>query len=83
MFAVIRAVAIAGAAAIAFGLGLSHGIWLPIAASIAIKPSLEQGTLVSVQRLVGALIGAAAAALVLLIPANEHGTQLVAIVAGL
>jgi hypothetical protein len=83
MFALIRAVAIAGAAAIAFGADLSHGIWMPIAASIAITPSLQQSTLVSVQRLAGTLIGAAAAALVLLIPANEHGTQLVTILAGL
>jgi len=47
------------------------------------KPSLEQSTLVSVQRLAGALIGAAAAALLLLIPANEHGLRLFAISRGL
>jgi len=47
------------------------------------KPSLEQTTLVAVQRLVGALVGAAAAALLLLIPANEHGKQLVSITHGL
>lgn len=73
MFAVIRAVVIAGTVALAFGLDLSHGYWLPIAAMVAMKPSLEQSTLVAVQRLAGALIGAAAAALLLLIPAGEHG----------
>ena len=73
MFAVIRAVAIAGAAALAFGADLSHGVWMPIAAITAITPSLQQTTLVSVQRLAGELIGAAAAMLLLLIPANEHG----------
>ena len=73
MFAVIRAVAIAGAVAIAFGLDLAHGYWMPIAAIVAIKPSFEQTTLVAAQRVSGALIGAAAAVLVLLIPANEHG----------
>jgi len=83
MFAVIRAVAIAGAAALAFGLDLPHGEWLPIATIVAMKPSLEQSTLVGVQRLAGALIGAAAAALLLLIPANEHGSRLVAIEHGL
>jgi uncharacterized membrane protein YccC len=83
MFAVIRAVAIAGTAALAFGLDLSHGYWMPIAAIVAMKPSLEQSTLVGVQRLAGALIGAAAAALLLLIPANEHGLRLLSITHGL
>jgi uncharacterized membrane protein YccC len=83
MFAVIRAVVIGATVAIAFGLNLSHGLWMPIAAMVAMKPSLGQSTLVALQRLAGALIGAAAAALLLLIPANEHGQQLVAIDHGL
>ena len=83
MFAVIRAVVIGGTIALAFGLNLSHGLWLPIAAMVAMKPSLEQATLVAMQRLAGALIGAAAAALLLLIPANEHGLRLFAIDRGL
>jgi hypothetical protein len=83
MFAVIRAVVIAGTTALAFGLDLSHGVWLPVAAIVAMKPSLEQTTLVAVQRLAGALIGAAAAALLLLIPANEHGLRLLSITHGL
>jgi len=83
MFAVIRAVALAGTVAIAFGLDLSHGYWMPIAAMAAMKPSLGQSTLVAVQRLSGALIGAAAAALLLLVPANEHGLRLFAIERGL
>jgi len=83
MFAVIRAVAIAGATAIAFGANLSHAYWLPIATIIAMKPSLEQSTLAAVQRLAGAVIGAAAAALLLLIPANEHGLRLLSITHGL
>jgi len=83
MFAVIRAVVIAGTAALAFGLNLSHGSWMPIAAIIAMKPSLEQTTLIAVQRLAGALIGAATAVLLLLIPASEHGIRLLAITTGL
>ena len=83
MFAVIRAVAIAGTVALAFGLNLSHGYWMSIAAIVAINPSLEQTTLVAAQRVSGALIGAAAAALVLLIPANEHGLKLLSITHGL
>jgi hypothetical protein len=83
MFAVIRAVVIAGTTALAFGLNLSHGYWMPIAAIVAMKPSLGQSTLVAVQRLAGALIGAAVAALLLLIPANEHGLRFLSITHGL
>ncbi|MBM9509000.1 FUSC family protein [Actinacidiphila acididurans] len=83
MFAVVRALVIAGTVALAFGLDLSHGFWMPIAAIIAMKPSLEQATLVASQRLAGALIGAAAAALLLLIPAGEHGRKLFAVDRGL
>jgi Fusaric acid resistance protein-like len=83
MFALIRAIAIAGTVALAFGLDLSHGYWMPIAAIVAMKPSLEQTTLIAGQRLAGALIGAAVAALLLLIPANEHGLRLFSIERGL
>jgi hypothetical protein len=83
MFAVIRALAIAGAVALAFGLNLSHGSWLPVATMVAMKPSLQQSTLIAVQRLAGTLIGAAGAALLLLIPANEHGLRLLSITLGL
>ena len=41
-FALIRALAIAGATAIGFGLNLSHADWLPIATIVALKPSLAQ-----------------------------------------
>lgn len=83
MFAVVRALVMAGTVALAFGLNLSHGYWMPIAAIVAMKPSLEQATLVAVQRLAGALIGAAVAALLLLIPASEHGHKLFAVDRGL
>jgi len=83
MFALIRGIAIAGTVALAFGLDLSHGYWMPIAAIVAMKASLDQTTLVAAQRLAGALIGAAAAALLLLIPASEHGLRLFAISRGL
>ena len=79
MFAVIRAIAIAGCVAIGFGLDLSHPGWIAIAAIVAMKPSLEQTTLVAAQRLAGALIGAAAAVLLLLVPASEHGLKLFAV----
>jgi hypothetical protein len=83
MFAVIRAIAIGGSVAIAFGFDLSHGLWIPIAALVAMKPSLEQTTVQGGQRIAGALIGAGAAVLLLLIPANEHGFRLFQIDHGL
>ena len=83
MFAVLRALVMAGTVALAFGLDLSHGYWLPIAAMVAMKPSLEQATLIAAQRVAGALFGAAAAALLLLIPASEHGVRLFAVTLGL
>jgi uncharacterized membrane protein YccC len=83
MFAVIRAVVVAGTVALVFGLNLPHGYWLPIAAIVAMKTSLDQSTLAAVQRLAGALVGAAAAALLLLIPASEHGLRLFSIERGL
>jgi uncharacterized membrane protein YccC len=82
MFALIRAIAIAGTTALAFGLNLSHGSWMPIAAIVAMKASLDQTTVVATQRLAGALIGAVAAAL-LLLPASEHGLRLFAVTRGL
>ena len=47
------------------------------------KPSLQESALLAVRRLAGALIGAAAAALLLLIPANEHGLRLLSVTHGL
>jgi uncharacterized membrane protein YccC len=83
MFAVIRALAIAGCVALAFGLNLSHGYWIPIAAIVAMKPSVEQSALAGAQRVVGALIGAGAAVLLLLIPAHESGLKLFSVDRGL
>jgi uncharacterized membrane protein YccC len=83
MFAVLRAVVIGATVALAFGLDLSHGSWMPIAAMVALKPSLEQATLVAVQRLAGALIGAIVASLLLLVPVSEHGLKLFSVVRGL
>jgi hypothetical protein len=83
MFALLRTIVIAGTVALAFGLNLSHGYWLPIAAIVAMKASLEQSAIVGAQRLVGALIGAVAAGLLLLIPASEHGLRLVVVTIGL
>ncbi|WP_433299296.1 FUSC family protein [Actinoplanes sp. CA-030573] len=66
LFVVIRAVAVAIAVAIAFGLDLPNADWMPIAALVAMKPSLQQSALVAEQRVAGAILGAAVAALFLL-----------------
>ncbi|HUO70419.1 MAG TPA: FUSC family protein, partial [Solirubrobacteraceae bacterium] len=79
VFAVLRALGMAGATAIAFGAGLSHADWTPIAAMVAMKPSLDQTGVVAAQRLTGALIGAAAATLLMLIAASETGLKLISI----
>jgi uncharacterized membrane protein YccC len=83
MFAVIRALVMAGTFAIAYGANPPHGAWLVVGAIIAIQPSLEQSVLISAQRVAGAAIGAVAAMLVLLIPANETGSHLLSITLGL
>lgn len=83
MFAVLRALVMGATVALAFGLDLSHGAWMPVAAIVALKPSLEQSTLVAVQRLAGALTGAVVAALLLLVPASEHGLKLFSVLRGL
>jgi hypothetical protein len=83
MFAVLRAIVIAGTVALVYGLNLSHGDWMVIAAIVAMKASLDQTTITAVQRLAGALFGAVAAVLLLLIPASEHGLRLVVVTIGL
>jgi hypothetical protein len=83
MFALFRALVMAGTVALAFGANLPHGYWMPIAAIIAMKPSLEQATLFAMQRMAGALLGAGVAILLLLIPANVHGFHLLATIHGL
>ena len=82
LFAVIRAVAIAITVAIAFGLHLPNADWMPIACLVAMKPSLAQSTLVAMQRLAGAIIGAAVAALFLLTLHSKTGLEVVIVVLG-
>jgi hypothetical protein len=83
LYALVRALGVAGSVAIAFGFALSHGYWIAIAAVVATKPSFEQSVLAGAQRIAGALIGAAAAALLLLIPTHEHGLRLLTVDHGL
>jgi Fusaric acid resistance protein-like len=70
-FMVIRAIAVSGAAAIALGLTLTNGDWMPIAALIAMKTTLQQSSIRGAQRLVGAALGAGIAA-VFLVTVTSH-----------
>ena len=81
MFAVLRAVAIAITVGISFGFDLPEADWMPIAALVAMRPSLEQSALVAEQRLIGSFIGAVAAVLILAAIDNTHVLGLVAVIA--
>jgi hypothetical protein len=80
LYAVIRALAVAIAVAIAFGLKLPDAYWMPIAAIISMKPSLQQSTLVAMQRVAGTIAGAVVAALVLLAVDNRTALEVVIVV---
>jgi uncharacterized membrane protein YgaE (UPF0421/DUF939 family) len=80
LFAVIRAVAVTIAVAIAFGLKLPDAYWMPIAAIIAMKPSLQQSALIAEQRVAGTIAGAAVAALVLLAVDNRIALEVIVVV---
>jgi hypothetical protein len=82
LFALIRAIAVAIAVAIAFGLHLPNADWMPIAAIIAMKGSLNQSTLFAMQRLAGAIIGAVVAALFLLTVDSKIVLEVVLVVLG-
>jgi hypothetical protein len=79
LFVLIRAVAVSGAAAIAFGLHVTNADWMPIATLIAMKTTLEQSTLRSVQRLIGTTLGAAIAAAFLVTVSSYHALEEVVI----
>jgi len=71
LFALIRALALAGSAAIAFGLHEPNADWMVIATLIAMKPSIEQSRLVGLQRVIGAAMGAVVAIPILLAVHNK------------
>jgi hypothetical protein len=81
--AVLRAVVLAGILALVFGLNLDHGYWMAFTFLLVMKPTMDESNLVAAQRTAGVVIGAIAATLLLLIPANEQGQQLLAITHGL
>ncbi|MGW5194795.1 FUSC family protein [Kribbella sp. NPDC004138] len=82
MFAVIRAVAVAIAVAIAFGLDVPNADWMPVAALVAMRSSLEQSRMVARQRLFGTIIGALVAALLLVAVDNKTAVEVVVVLLG-
>ena len=65
LFVLIRAIAVSGAIAIAFGLQVANADWMALATLVAMKPTLQQSALRGAQRLVGTVLGAAIAAVFL------------------
>ena len=82
LFAVIRAIAVSIAVAIAFGLHLPYADWMPVATLVAMRTSLQQSALFAEQRLAGAILGAAVAALVLVTIDNKYALEVVIVVLG-
>jgi len=82
LFALIRAIAVAICVAIAFGFHLPDADWMPIACLIAMKSSLTQTTLVALQRLAGAIIGAVVSAVFLLTVDNKVVLGVVTVIFG-
>ena len=80
LFAVVRAVTIAVAVAIPFGLKVPEAFLMPVATIVALKPSLEQSTLMAEQRVLGTLIGAVLAAGLLLTVSSKHALVAVIVV---
>lgn len=66
VYAVLRTVAVSGAVALAFGFHLPYADWTPIAAQVAMKPDARQSKLVATQRVVGTILGAVVASVLLL-----------------
>jgi uncharacterized membrane protein YccC len=80
LYATIRALALAIAIAIPFGLHLPHADWMPIAALVAMKSDLQQSTLAGLQRLAGALIGAVLASIVVLTIYNKLALEVIVLI---
>ncbi len=80
LFAVIRALTVAVAVAIPFGLNVPQAFLMPVGTIIALKPDLAQSTLLGEQRVVGTLIGALVAAVFLLTVDSKHALVAVIVI---
>ena len=79
LFALLRALGMAGAAAFAFGSGESHAYWAAIATIVAMQPDLARTTVVAAQRVIGAALGAGVAILLMILPAGDSAQKLLAV----
>ncbi len=79
LFALIRALALAASAAIAFGSHDPNADWMVIATLVALKPSIEQSTLVGLQRIIGAGMGAVVAIPILLAVDNKDALVVIVV----
>ena len=75
LFVLIRAIAVSGAIAIAFGLHITDADWMPLATLIAMKPTLQQSALRGAQRLVGTALGAAIAVVFLVTATSPRALE--------
>jgi hypothetical protein len=79
-FIVIRALAVSATVAIAFGLNLPNADWMPVATLIAMKPTLQQSSLRAAQRLVGVVLGAGIASVLLVTVTSRNALEEVIVV---
>ena len=70
-FAALAAIAVALATAVAWGFKLPNAVWMPVATLVALKPSFKSSAYVAGQRVVGALLGAVLAGLLLTVTHNQ------------
>ncbi len=75
LFVLIRAFAVSSAVAIAFGLQVPNADWMPVGTLVAMKPDLQQSTLQAVRRIVGAILGAGIASLVLVTVSDKRALE--------
>ena len=80
LYAGLRAVAVAGAVAVAFGFDLPYADWMPVAALVAMKPTLRQSAVVATQRFLGTVLGAALAIVLLLAIDDVHALEVILVV---
>ena len=80
LFFLIKALAIGISVAIAFGFGFPNADWMPIATLVAMQATLDQATLASEQRLVGAMMGALLAALALVAIDSRRLVEIVIVI---
>ena len=75
LFGAIRAATVGIAAVIPFALHLPNANWIPIATIVAMKRSLDDSALIAEQRVVGTIIGAVTAVILLFTIDNQQLLQ--------